>query len=425
MKKRYHWIILGAILILIISIYAYGSPNNRLMAQKRITYRDQVNMKYLHGDKTQITSLGYTFSQNQSEIMNNVNQSFEQIFSAIEQAKDHVHIEFFIIRDDAIGQRMKRILAEKVRQGVEVRFIYDAVGSMSVKRKFIADCNQAGIKMVAYKPILASIVRGQLNHRNHKKIVVVDGEVGFTGGINLGDEYLGKKPGIGFWRDLVVKIKGPAVEGMQAAFLEDWYLSTGEKILQKKYYQPHASSGAQQVMIVTSEPDMHKKEIEKLFSGLINNAKEEILISTPYFIPEKSLNNSLIKAIQRGVRVEIMIPEHPDVNTTYLATQGNLGSVLSAGATVWKYRKGFLHAKSMIVDQQLTCIGSANFDKRGLSEDAEICVLMADEKTARAQRSWYEEDIKHSKRLTLKEYQSRPLWDMIGEKAVKIFENWM
>ncbi|KKO55571.1 cardiolipin synthase [Paenibacillus sp. DMB20] len=313
-------------------------------------------------------------TRNETTVFADGGQAFEAILDSLAAAKHHIHIEFYIIRDDRLGTRFEQLLIQKAKEGVKVRILYDGIGSRRLSKAFLNRLNDAGVETGCFFPLFASFIEKRLNYRNHRKIVVVDGKIGFFGGLNIGDEYLGENPKIGYWRDTHFSIEGDAVLWIQYTFLTDWHLVKGQIITDPVYYPIQKSAGKEFVQIVKSGPD--EKILDLIFS-LIVSARERIYIETPYFIPDRSVLLALRTAAIRGVDVRVIIPALPDKNLVHYAALSYVRELLQAGVRFYTYQNGFIHAK-VIISDGLACSGSANMDIRSFCNQFEINAIFYD-----------------------------------------------
>ncbi|GAB6086536.1 cardiolipin synthase [Alkaliphilus crotonatoxidans] len=342
---------------------------------------------------------------NQVTLFNGGKSIIDEMIEAIDKAEHHVHIEFFIVRDDQIGNKFKDILIEKAREGVEVRFLYDGLGSGHLGKNYVRSLRDAGVHVYSYDGIIASLLKGKLNHRNHRKILIVDGKVGFVGGFNIGDEYLGRDQAVGNWKDLHIKIEGEAIKGLQQIFLGDWHYVTKEKLLDTAYFPPVETKDEVAVQMVTSGFDTHWNEISQVYFSMIATAQEKIYIATPYLI----LNDSMLKALQtaalRGVDVRIIIPHKPDLFLVGWVNESFFQKLLKAKVKIYLYDEGFLHAKVLLKDNRIASVGSANLNTRSLFLDYEVNGVIYDRQTCDAINREFEDYLKNSTEVTYDEFK--------------------
>lgn len=348
------------------------------------------------------------FSQdNYVEVLTDGTEKFKELFKCIINAKSHIHILYFIVKRDALGKQLIRILTEKASEGVEVRLLIDALGNKIHESDF-EPLIKAGGKISLFFPSLLSYINLKVNYRNHRKIAVIDGKYGFIGGFNVGNEYISLKKKMGYWRDTHLKIEGTAVHDLQTRFLLDWKASSGEAIKHNPKYFPHPQQiGNTGIQIVSSGPDSPQEEIKQGYLKMINSAKERICIQTPYFIPDESIQEALKIAALSGVEVQIMIPNKPDHIFVYWATYSFIGDLIHAGVKAFIYDLGFLHAKTIVVDQKISSVGTANFDIRSFKLNFEVNAFIYDSKVSEELEQAFDKDLESCWELTLERYENR------------------
>lgn len=345
---------------------------------------------------------------NEVDIFNKSDEFFETLKDELSKAKEFINIQYYIFKDDRIGKEIISILNEKLNEGVEVRLLYDAVGNKTFKERSLDEFRKNGGKVAIFFPSLFKIINFKLNYRNHRKIVVIDGNVGFVGGFNVGDEYLGRDKKFGNWRDTHLRLKGPSVAALNFRFLMDWRYASNEYLNFTKYLDAKPSNGDEYVQIVSSGPDLDTQEIKYGYLKMIQRARKYIYIQSPYFILDESLLEALKLACLGGVDVRIMIPSKPDHPFVYWATYSYVGELLRFGAKVYLYdENGFLHAKTVVIDDGICSIGTANMDIRSFELNFEVNAFMYSDKVAIRQREIFEEDILNSRQLTQEIYDNR------------------
>lgn len=313
---------------------------------------------------------------NDVDLLINGKATFDAIFTAIDQAREYVLVEFFIVRDDELGRELQQRLLAKQLAGVQVYFLYDSIGSYSLPKDYRQELIAAGGQIRAFGSPGRFRNRFQLNFRNHRKIVVVDGKTGFAGGHNVGVEYLGKSKRFGDWRDTHLELNGPAVLGLQAVFLESWLWVTAES--PDLNWAAESKNSDTNVLVVPSGPAEDLETCSLFFVHLLNVAKERAWITSPYFVPNEAVLEALIIAALRGVDVRVMIPETPDKKTVWYAAFAYMKETQTAGVQFYRYREGFLHQKVMLIDDDLAVVGTANLDNRSFRLNFELSVLVAD-----------------------------------------------
>lgn len=350
------------------------------------------------------------FTQNNEvELFTNGNDKFDALFEDLKQAKDHIHLLYYIMRSDELGQKLGDILVQKAEEGVEVRVLYDDLGSRGLGRRYIRRLKEAGAQVEGFFPPKIPKINFKINFRNHRKLAIIDGKVGYIGGFNIGDEYLGKSKKFGYWRDTHLRVYGEAVASMQSRFILDWNQASRNDILYHDRYYDVDSTGDVGVQIVSSGPDSDWEQIKYGYIKMILSAKDYIYVQTPYFIPDESLMDALRIAALSGVRVKVMIPNKPDHPFVYWATLSYVGELLEAGAEAYIYQKGFLHAKTIVIDGKIASVGTANIDVRSFRLNFEANAFLYDKTFAGELVKVFHQDIKNSSQITEKLYKERSL----------------
>jgi len=366
---------------------------------------------------------GAVYTQNNDvTILTDGEEKFDLLMKEIEQAEKYIHIQYYIIRNDEVFDRIKKALILKVREGVEVRVLFDSMGCKSVPRRIWKQLFAAGIKIGEFFPSLPGRIPVRVNYRNHRKIVVIDGKVGFVGGFNIGKEYISKDVKFGYWRDTHLRIAGSAVMALQIRFALDWNYATKENLfLNSDYFiEEEVKFENLGIQIISSGPDSKYNLIHDNYLRMIHKAKKNIYIQTPYFIPDESILLALRIAAKSGIDVRLMIPCKPDHPFVYWATYSYMGDLLDAGAKCYIYENGFLHAKGVTVDGLVCCYGTANMDIRSFELNFEVNAVIYDEKTTREMEDVFRWDMKKSKRITMAEYTKRSFIIRVKEQCFRL-----
>ncbi|MCC5909450.1 MAG: cardiolipin synthase [Clostridiaceae bacterium] len=358
---------------------------------------------------------------NEATVLLNGNETFKEMLKAINKAKEHIHMEYFIIKDSEIGRKFQRALIKKAEEGLEVRVIYDAVGCWKLKEGFLTPLKKAGVKIKPFLPVTLPFFGSRLNYRNHRKILVVDGSIGFVGGLNIGDEYLGKNKKMGFWRDTHLKIKGEATYLLQVIFLRDWYFVSKEELDEANYFPFLGSCGEQMIQITSSGPDSYWGSIHQAYFSAINSASKRVYITSPYLIPDESIAMALKTAALRGVDVRILLPGRPDHRTVFWASKSHFLELLEAGVRIYQYQNGFVHSKVFIVDDNFSSIGTANLDIRSFQLNFEVNAFIYNEETSRRLKEIFHIDLQNSSEVLLEEYKKRPFNHRFKESIARLF----
>ncbi|MCQ2009326.1 MAG: cardiolipin synthase [Sporolactobacillus sp.] len=346
---------------------------------------------------------------NKLSIFTSGESKFQSLLQDIRSATHHIHIEYYIFRGDFLGNELIDTLIQKAEQGVIVRLLVDDEGSRRLPKKLVRRLIHAGGKFYTFFPGRLPLLNLRINYRNHRKLVIIDSSIGYIGGFNVGDEYLGLSKKFGFWRDTHLRIVGEAVNSIQSRFFLDWNQASGEQVPFQSYYSMNDQTqyGEVGIQVVSSGPDQKWEQIKNAFIKMILSAKETVYIQTPYLIPDESLMNAIFIASLSHVDVRIMIPNKPDHPFVYWATYSNVGLLLEAGARVYLYQNGFLHAKTIIVDDRIATVGTSNLDFRSFSLNFEVNAFIYHQETAKELSQIFKQDIRLSKELTMSDYRNR------------------
>ncbi len=335
-----------------------------------------------------------------TEVLTNGGETFERMIESLKEATHHIHLEYYIVRDDLIGNQLKDLLIEKAKQGVKVRFLYDAVGSWKLSKSFIKQLSAAGVEMIAFGPVRLPFLNSKFNFRNHRKIIVIDGTVGFVGGLNIGDEYLGRDQYFGFWRDTHLMVRGEAVRTLQLIFLQDWYHMTNRSFLTSEYLSPRLQENNYGgVQLIAGGPDNELSVIKNIYFSMITSAKKSVWISTPYFIPDEDIFSALKIAALSGIDVRILMPKKPDKRLVFHASRSYFPELLEAGVKIFEYTKGFMHSKIVIVDHELASIGTSNMDMRSFHLNFEVNAFLFHTNSINKLVDDYLKDIEESEQI--------------------------
>ncbi|MBB4826889.1 cardiolipin synthase [Sporosarcina luteola] len=359
---------------------------------------------------------------NDVQIFNDGAVKFEELIKDLEAAKDHIHFQYYILRLDTLGKRIIDILIRKAKQGVKVRVLFDDIGSRGLHVRHLKALVDAGGEVAAFFPAILPLINPRMNYRNHRKIVVIDGRIGYVGGFNVGDEYLGLNKRFGYWRDTHLRIEGSAVHPLQTRFILDWNQASDKHniIYDERLFPAIPRKGSVGLQIVSSGPDAEWEQIKDGYLKMIFLAKEYIYIQTPYFIPDVSFLDALRIACLSGVDVRIMIPNKPDHMFVYWATYSNVGNLLKAGAKVYIYENGFIHAKQIVVDDELSTVGTANIDVRSFKLNFEINAFIYDREKSHELAELFEQDMQLCTELTYDLYLNRSRGIKIKESVSRL-----
>ena len=346
---------------------------------------------------------------NRAKLLIDGTETFDAIFEAIDSATDYILIQFFVVENDDLGKLLKSKLLAKSRQGVAVYFIYDEIGSYNLSSAYSDELKRGGVRITPFMTTRGNRNRFQLNFRNHRKTVVVDGRVAFVGGHNVGDQYLGLNPKFGHWRDTHVKVEGPAVQGIQLCFVEDWFWAVGD--VPSLSWQPTLiEERGHATLVVGSGPADNFETCGLLFLNAINGAEKRIWIASPYFVPDNSIVKALQLAALKGVDVRVILPQKPDHLLVHLSAFSYINETELSGVKFYSYQYGFMHQKVMLVDDDMATIGTANFDNRSFRLNFEMTLLFRSRSFAGEVEEMLKKDFENCNLISTADYNSKPFW---------------
>ena len=334
----------------------------------------------------------------------------EALLGDIAAAHDHIHLQYYILNDDTTGLRLRNALMAKAREGVEIRILYDDVGSSSVHKRFFEEMRRAGIEVRPFLHVKFPLFTSKVNYRNHRKIAVIDGRTGYIGGMNIADYYINGLPKIGTWRDMHMRIEGDAVNDLQEIFLTIWNKETKQNIGGEIYFPQHEDSTNIVVAIVDRTPKKNSRMLSHAYAMSIYSAQKNVHIVNPYFVPTSSIKKALNRTIDRGVNVTIMVSSASDIPFTPDAALYKLHKLMKRGATVYMYNGGFHHSKIMMIDDLFCTVGTANLNSRSLRYDYETNAFIFDKKTTAELNTMFRNDIEHCTQLTPEFWKKRSPW---------------
>lgn len=407
-----------------------GDVKSAVRKQEESIYRRKLRMRDPEMNRFQNLIL-YNLNEEESVVTDNNDvriytdgrEKFDALITEMEHAVNYIHIEYYIIRNDELWAEIEEVLTRKVQQGVEVRVLFDSMGCRGMRRRDWKRMEAAGIKTAEFFPAILGKLQLRINYRNHRKIVVIDGRIGFVGGFNVGREYLGLSEKFGYWRDTHLCIEGSAVTTLAMRFVLDWnYASRENLFLEDRLFDipVYVRNGKDTVQIVSSGPDSNSKGVRNNYLRLISMAKHHIYLQTPYFIPDDSIWDALRIAARSGIDVRIMIPCMPDHPFVYWATYSYIGDMIDAGAKCYIYNNGFLHAKGITVDGLVSCYGTANMDIRSFKLNFEVNATIYSARTTKRLEEAFENDIRKSTLLTGRMYKDRGLVIRIKEQFCRL-----
>ncbi|ANH82645.1 cardiolipin synthase [Niabella ginsenosidivorans] len=394
------------------NVFAQGNPS--------VVYNSRL-FRYLLKDGSSVLT-----AHNHVQLLINGEEKFPLVLEQLRQAQHHIHIEYYIYENDTIGNAIADVLIEKAKQGVEVRFIYDDFGSHSIRRKLAKRLKQGGVKAVPFYKVLFIAFANRLNYRNHRKIIVIDGKTAFVGGINISDKYI-NQPGLDnavYWRDTHLMLRGPAVYYIQYLFMTDWNFCAHDSLQHNEQFFPKADSLKQAenkvVQTAASGPDSDNPTILYTVLQAIALAKKELLITTPYFIPGESIMEALIVAAYSGIKIKLLVPGVSDSLLVNTAANSYYSELLRAGVEIYRYQKGFVHAKTFVSDRNLSMIGTANMDHRSFDLNFEVNAVIYDEALAAQLAQVFENDLQYAEKIDPVKWRNRPVYVKLFEKTCRL-----
>lgn len=398
-----------------------------LSRKQVIRFRDKLDIDEKLSDHLSIITLLLNNSKalltehNEISIFQNGKDAFESIIDALYTASSSIHIEFYIINNDKLGNRIKNILITKAKEGVKVRVIFDDVGSWSLPKSYIRELRDAGVEIFPFMEVRFPLLTSKVNYRNHRKVVVIDGRVGFLGGMNIADRYIEGTRRLGQWYDTMLRVEGEAVNSLQVIFLIDWYFVTGMIIKDREKYFPKSTiESYHPLQIVTSGPDSDWASIMQAFFHAITRANHHIYISSPYFIPNESILTALKTAALSGVDVRIILPGKSDSTVVYWSSLSYVAELLDAGIKVYLYQNGFNHSKLMMIDSKVATVGSANMDIRSFEDNFEVAAFIYDETITKLLEEGFMTNLVQSQVITHQSWSKRPLKNSYKEALARL-----
>lgn len=363
---------------------------------------------------------GYEFTEGNSiAILPDPSDALKQMSEAISNAKSYVHLEYYIISSDEVTKQLFEDLIAAKKRGVEVRVLYDSLGSYSLKRRYFKPLQDNGIKISGFLPFSLAPQRLNFNFRNHRKILIIDGKVAFCGGTNIGRQYLGR-PSEHQWRDYTFEVQGPVCLQMQDVFAKDWQFTTEEDLADEKYYPKPTSAGDAVIQLLESGPDTEFHILHRAVLMGIHSAKKRVWLTTPYFIPDTAMLAALEIASLRGVDVKLILPAKNDAPVVQAASRSFYDSLFRSGIKLYEYQPRVLHAKTMLVDEDWTLLGSANMDIRSFRLNFELNLFVYSHELAAQLEKIFLQDLSQSKAVVQEEFDKRPVYKKIFENTSRL-----
>lgn len=361
---------------------------------------------------------------NSVTLLINGEEKFPEVIKALKSARNHIHVEYYIYEDDMIGNIIKDILIVKAREGVKVRVIYDDFGSRSIRKKLVKELREGGVEAYPFNRVRLLLFANRINYRNHRKIIIIDGKTGFTGGINISDRYINDKncKGKYFWRDTHLRIDGPGIFILQHIFLCDWNFCSKQKIEpESAYFNAILHTGKKvNVQIAASGPDSPNSTIMLSLLKAITMAKEEILLTTPYFIPGGTIIDAIKMAALGGVKVKLLVPGISDSVIVNAAAKSYYGELLRTGVEIFLYRRGFVHAKTMVIDDSISVVGTANMNHRSFNLDFEVNAIVYSVEFAELLQKTFNNDIADAEKIKYDSWRFRPYYTKLAERTARL-----
>lgn len=389
--------------------------SNKTEVHSRLNEHISIITLLLNNSKALLTE------RNEVNIFQDGNNAFDSIIDALYSAISSIHIEFYIINNDKLGNRIKNILITKAKEGVKVRVLFDDVGSWSLPKKFVRELRNAGVDIYPFMEVRFPLLTSRVNYRNHRKIVVVDGRVGYLGGMNIADRYIEGTRRLGQWYDTMLRIEGEAVHSLQVIFLIDWYFVTGCIVKEREIYFPKPTiTSFHPIQVITSGPDSDWASIMQAFFHAITRAKNHIYISTPYFIPNESILTALKTASLSGIDVRLILPGKSDSTIVYWSSLSYISELLEAGIKVYLYHNGFNHSKIMMIDSNVAMVGSANMDIRSFEDNFEVAAFIYDSQITLQLEKNFLSNLAKSQTITSQSWSKRPLKNSYKEALARL-----
>lgn len=443
-SQTYSWmlviIFIPLVGIILYMIFGRNIRKNKLFTKKELSDRTEIksiqnylNLEYKDANLFKTTlarktakllynnSKAFLSIHNQIEVYPDGMELFQQMLNDINNAKDSIHMEYFAFENNSVGKIFKNALIKKADQGVKIRIIIDDVGSWNFRFNLGKELTAHGVKCYYFNKVRIPLFNSHFNYRNHRKITIIDGKVGYLGGLNIGDKYASKVKYFGYWRDTHMRLHGGSVYSLQTVFLTDLYFTSGEYLFKPEYYPEIKIEKKIPMQIVTSGPDSDWASILQVYFTAITNAKRKIYITSPYLILNESISMALITAALSGVDVRIVVPGISDHIVVFWGSRSYYPELIEAGVKIYEYKKGFIHAKSMVVDTEIVSIGTANMDMRSFLQNFEINGLIYDKKIAMKVEKQLMIDMKNSKQVTAVDIKNITLSQQLKASLSRLF----
>lgn len=402
------------------SAYAQHRDNSQAVYQQLLEYRVTLSNSLAPLNRvTQELSMAPFTSGNAIQLLINGERTYQAMLAAIASATDYILLQSYIINDDLTGKTFKQALNQKAAEGVRVCVLYDEVGSQDLTRSYLRSLRQAGVQVSAFHTTRGRGNRFQLNFRNHRKILIVDGKMAFVGGLNIGDEYLGKNPKLSPWRDTHLQVQGPSVQCLQTSFLQDWYWATRDTVEVNWQIQVDHQQNATALFFPTGPADP-LPACNLFYVNAIDQARTRLWIASPYFVPDESTLTALKLAALRGVDVRILLPNHPDHLFVYFCAFSYYTELKSVGVKLYRYREGFMHQKVILIDSELAGVGTVNLDNRSFFLNFEVMGFVTDSEFIADVEAMLINDMTASCEVDLTEYYRKPFWFKVVVRTARL-----
>ncbi|MBQ4802978.1 cardiolipin synthase [Aquimarina sp. MMG015] len=359
---------------------------------------------------------------NELKLLKNGNATFRAIFESLKKAEHFIHLQYYIFENGILADGLFELFEKKVKEGVQVRILYDGIGSLSLSKKYIKKLEDIGVEIYGFLPIKFGKFLSSLNYRNHRKIIVIDNKIAFTGGINVSDKYVTGDSDLGMWNDMHLQLEGPIIHSLQAIFVMDWYLvSNNENILNTSYFTSYKEIGTMTAQTVHSGPDEDFSSTQQMYFSLINEAKSYVYIANPYIIPGEAILEALKVAALSGVEVRLLLSEVSDNIIVRWCVRSYFEGLMEAGVKIYLFSNGFLHSKTIVADDTVSSVGTTNLDIRSFEQNYEVNVVIYDDSFAMELKNDFLSDCKQSVQLNYSTFVDRPWVEKLKEGAAKIF----
>ncbi|GLU45322.1 cardiolipin synthase [Allomuricauda sp. NBRC 101325] len=418
--------------VLLYILFGRNRRKNKMFSLKNeFSIRDELQYQQctppIYGNKEKIINLIHKTAKcpvsckNEVELLKDGRNTFESIFEALEEAQEHIHLQYYIFEDGVLADKLLEIFERKIEQNVTVRLLYDGIGSYSLSKKYLKRLHSIGVQTAQFLPFRFGRFLSALNYRNHRKIIVIDNKIGFTGGINISDKYLKGDPSLGKWHDTHLKVEGEAVDFLNRTFIIDWFLASGEQVDISSFILHPKLDGEKYLQIVASGPDDDFDVMEQIYFSIINSAEKYLYIVNPYIIPNHAILQGLATAALSGVDVRLLMSDTTDIKLVDWCVRAYFDTYLKSGIKIYLYPDGILHSKVMLCDDEIASIGTANLDNRSLQQNYEAQAFVYDaDLCAQMKADFLKDCAKSTALLDYQKHRQRPMIKKILEGFAKL-----